>query len=152
VDYSGLRAALAETRRHLLAHHEPHRYHRCYALRIRGRTVRLCARCSGVYPGIAAGLALFLAGVFGSLHLLVVALSPLPALADWLVTHVRETEGYNPVRTATGFLLGTGYGVGVGSLALDGELVVLGVGIGYALLAGAAIALEGDVYAGLGVR
>jgi uncharacterized membrane protein len=152
VDYPGLRAALAEMRRYLLAHHEPHRYHRCYAFRVRGRTVRLCARCSGVYPGIAAGLALFLTGLFASVHLLVAALFPLPALVDWLVTHVRETEGWNPLRTATGFLLGTGYGLGVGLLVLDGEWVVLGIGIGYALLAGVAIALEGDIYAGVVVR
>jgi uncharacterized membrane protein len=152
VDRSGLRAALAETRHYLLAHHEPHRYHRCYAVRVRGQTVRLRARCSGVYPGVAAGLALFLTGLFASVHLAVVALFPLPALVDWLVTHVRSTDGWNPVRTTTGFLLGTGYGLGPGLLVLDGELLVLGVGIGYALLAGVALALEGDVYAGVGVR
>lgn len=136
---SELKAGLAETRRYLLSHHEPSGYHRCHTLRFRGRTVRLCARCSGVYPGIALGLVLFVTGLFAPVHLGLVAALPLPALLDWCLTHFRPAEGSNAVRTATGALLGTGYGLGLGYLLGERELLVLLVGVVYALLAGVAL-------------
>jgi len=135
-----MRTALAETRRYLLSHHEPSDYHRCHRLDIGGRPVHLCARCSGVYPGIAVGVGLFLTEVLASLQLVLVALLPLPALVDWSVTHFRPPEGSNAVRTATGGLLGVGYGLGLGHLLVAREPVVLGVGLGYGLLAAVALA------------
>ena len=56
VDAEEFREGVAETRRYLLSHHEPEEFDRCYAPSVRGRRVHLCARCCGVYPGIAAGL------------------------------------------------------------------------------------------------
>lgn len=135
-----MRTALAETRRYLLSHHEPSEYHRCHRLEIRGQPVHLCARCSGVYPGIALGIALFLTDILTSLQLVLVALLPLPALLDWCLTHFRPPDGSNVIRTATGVLLGVGYGLGLGHLLVAREPVVLGVGIGYGLLAAVALA------------
>lgn len=137
VDRAGVRAALAETRRYLLSHHDPADYDRCYAPVVFGRRVRLCARCSGVYPGIAAGLAAVLAGPPAGATVAVVATLPLPALLDWARTAFTTHRGSNPVRTATGAMLGYAYGVGLILLLLRGRLVVLAIGAAYGLTAAA---------------
>lgn len=136
-----LRVALAESRQYLLSHHEPSEYHRCHTLQIRGRPVQFCARCSGIYPGIAVGLGLFATGLLASIQLVVVALFPLPALIDWSLTSFRPAKGSNAIRTVTGGLLGIGYGLGLGHLLVDREPLVLALGLGYALLAAVALAL-----------
>lgn len=135
VDRAELREGLAETRRYLLSHHRPSEYHRCYSPSIGGRRLHICARCLGVYPGIAAGVltALFL---LNDVPLALVALLPLPALCDWALTTFRPARGYNVVRTATGALLGCGYGLGVALVLLEHELAVLGIGTVYAVVAG----------------
>lgn len=131
---SELRTGLAETKRYLLSHHTPDQYHRCYTLRMRGRTVRLCARCLGIYPGIAVGFAVFVFGLFGSFQLLLVATLPMPALVDWTVTHLYYPDGRNRIRTVTGVALGVGYGLGVGHLLVGREPLVLAVGACYGAL------------------
>lgn len=131
LDRAGIRDALAETRRYLLAHHEPAESHRCHAPVLFGRRVRLCARCSGIYPGIAGGLAAVLVGPAWLSSLLVVAVGPLPALVDWTATTFTPRLGSNWVRTATGGLLGYAYGVGLARLGLGGDLWVLAVGVLY---------------------
>jgi len=136
VDREELRTGLRETRRYLLSHHEPAEHYRCYRVGVRGREVRLCARCSGVYPGIGLGLATFLLTAFDPLHLALVVGLPVPALVDWAATSFGDRRGANPVRTATGGLLGYGYGLGLGYLFGAGEVWLLGVGVGYALVAG----------------
>jgi len=146
VDWAEVRAGLAETRRYLLAHHEPGDEERTYAVAVLGRRERLCARCTGVYPGILAGLLVGLAAV-GRLggadalrplaSTLLVAVLPLPALVDWTATRIGGRSGTNPLRTATGLLLGYAYGLGLVQLLLAGELRVLAVGAGYGLLAAA---------------
>lgn len=137
VDWAELRAGLAETRRYLLSHHEPEDYDRTYAVTILGHRERLCARCTGVYPGILLGAlaGLLDVGPFASTALLLVV--PLPALVDWTVTRFTPRSGRNGVRTATGLLLGYGYGLGLVALLLRGELRVLAIGAGYGLLAAA---------------
>lgn len=136
VDREELREGLRETRRYLLSHHEPSEWYRCYHLRVRERSVRLCARCTGVYPGIVLGLATFLLAPAHPLHLALVVALPLPALVDWTLTSFGTRRGANPVRTVTGGLLGYGYGLGLGYLFGAGEVWLLGVGLGYALVAG----------------
>lgn len=135
VDWSEVRAALAATRPYLLSHHEPDEYHRCYAPTVGGRRVRLCARCLGVYPGIAVGLLAALAPSPLPTGLLAVASLPLPALVDWAATAFTARRGWNPVRTATGAALGYAYGVGLVALFLRGDLRVLAVGAAYGLAA-----------------
>jgi uncharacterized membrane protein len=105
------------------------------------RPVRLCARCSGVYPGIAVG-ALGAATGLLPVSVLLVAVLPVFALVDWLATTAGPWDGSNAVRTATGLLLGGGYGVGlVGLLAPATRWPILLVGVGYATAAGVAVAL-----------
>ena len=131
VDRAELSAALAATRRYLLSHHEPGASHRCHAPVVFGRRVRLCARCSGIYPGIVVGLAAFLLGPARLSGLAVVAALPLPALVDWTATAFTPRRGSNWVRTATGAALGYGYGAGLGRLFLAGDRRVLAVGVAY---------------------
>ncbi|GAB3689832.1 hypothetical protein GCM10028857_25670 [Salinarchaeum chitinilyticum] len=135
VDWSEFSDALAETRRYLLSHHEPHDHYRTYLVSAFGRRARLCARCTGVYPGIAAGL---LAGIFAGgwfASLLFVALLPAPALVEWTATRFTPRRGYNAVRTATGLLLGYAYGLGAVLFLGRGDRRVLLVGLGYGIVA-----------------
>lgn len=141
VDWAEFRAGLAETRRYLLSHHEPADHHRCYAPIVLGRSVHLCARCSGVYPGIAVGLLAALAGPPAGSSPALVAVLPLPALVDWAATAFTRRGGANPVRTATGAALGYAYSVGLVLLFLGGDIRVLAVGAAYALAAVGLIAL-----------
>lgn len=142
IDFAELRDGLAETRRFVLSHHRPSEYDRCYSPRVAGRRVRVCARCLGVYPGIATGIltALFLLDDTPVALVALVALLPLPALCDWALTTFRPARGYNVVRTITGALLGCGYGLGLVLLLIDGRLCVLATGVGYAVLAGVLLA------------
>ena len=134
VDAGEFREGVAETRRYLLSHHEPEEFDRCYAPAVRGRRVRLCARCSGVYPGIVAGLLAVAVGPPALTGIGLVALLPLAALVEWSVTAFTAREGTNPGRTATGALLGYGYGLGAG-LLVGGDLRVLAIGAVYGLAA-----------------
>ncbi|QGN07672.1 DUF2085 domain-containing protein [Halorhabdus sp. CBA1104] len=137
-----LRRGLARARPYLLAHHRPERRYRCYRVSLFGSRIALCARCSGLYPGVAVGLiAFFLAGP-PFVGLVLIALLPAPALCDWVVTSVRDRRGSNVIRTATGALLGYAYGLGLATLFLDGDLRVLGIGVGYAAIAAVLLGVE----------
>jgi len=136
-----LRRGLARTRWYLLAHHRPADYDRCHTLRVGGRTVRLCARRSGVYPGIAVGLALVATGTANGPWPWLVALGPAPALLDWGVTTLGSRRGHNAVRTATGTLLGAGYALGAAWFLADAGARpwLLGAAVGYGTLATAGL-------------
>jgi hypothetical protein len=92
----------------LLAHHRPEEHDRCYKI----GAVRLCARCAGLYPALAAMLALQLSGVLGPPRAdwAVVFLLPLPALVSWGRRRLFGAPGSNPVSTLTGALLGIALG------------------------------------------
>lgn len=134
VDRTELAAGLHRTRRYLLAHHEPEEYHKCWQITIRHKQVHLCSRCTGIYPGIAAALLTWWFLPHLVPEVVGVAVLPLPALLDWTVTTYTEWDGWNVARTATGVALGAGYGFGLGYLAA-GDLTVLTIGVGYAVLA-----------------
>lgn len=136
---SEIQSALGESRRYLLSHHEPSDYDRCHTVQIRRRSVHLCARCSGIYPGIAVGIGLFVTDLFAAIQLGLVALLPLPALVDWSVTQFLQSDGSNTVRTLTGGLLGIGYGLGLGTLLVERDATVVLIGLVYGLAAGVAL-------------
>ena len=146
IDREEFRTGLARTWPYLLSHHTPSEQYRCYAPELLGRRVHLCARCAGIYPGIVIALviALFVPMLAHSstVALLIILAFPLPALVDWTVTTFTERRGYNAVRTATGLLLGYGYGIGLYRLVVVGDMWVVAVGAGYALAAGSLVALS----------
>lgn len=135
VDWQELRRGLARARPFLLSHHLPAEYDRCYAPVVRGRTIRVCARCAGIYPGILVGIWAAFAAPDPLGHVLLVAVLPLPALLDWSLDALTPWKGSNPGRTGTGFLLGVGYGLGLVHLFVRGTLAVVAVGVGYGTLA-----------------
>lgn len=140
-----LRAGIAAARPFLLSHHEPHEYHRCHRVSFLGRTVHLCARCSGIYPGIVLGLVAAWADVGPWAWPAVVLTLPAFALVDWAATTFRSATGTNRARTATGTLLGLAYGLGAWVLLVDGELWVLSVGLAYGAIAALLLALAHGV-------
>lgn len=144
VDWGEFKKGLSATGTYLLSHHEPSEWYRCYAISVGGRTIRLCARCSGIYPGIAIGLFASLGGTVGAVPIGLIAVLPAPALIDWAVTTFSDRGGYNLVRTVTGALLGVGYGLGLATLLSGRILPVVAIGLLYGLLAGIGLTLAGD--------
>jgi uncharacterized membrane protein len=128
-----LRKGISETVPFLLSHHIPSRRNRCHRIVLFGRQIHLCARCSGIYPGILAGLLFPLHPI----SLWLIAVLPAPALVDWAITSFRSYHDSNAVRTATGLLLGYGYGLGVTRLLAARDLSVVALGVVYGLVAAA---------------
>lgn len=139
IDRAELRRGLRETRKFVLSHHPPSEYYRCYSTEVAGRQLHVCARCLGIYPGIAAGVLAYRLAPPGFDLVPLVALLPLPAFLDWAATTFRDARGYNGTRTATGALLGFGYGLGVSLLLFEFETTVLLIGALYAVLAGVSL-------------
>lgn len=135
IDTAELRKGLSKTRRFVLAHHLPSEFYRCYSPSVFGHRVHICARCLGIYPGIAMGFLSYGIMFRGTDALLAVALLPVPSFVDWAVTTFRDRRGYNIVRTVTGALLGSGYGLGLALLLFESSLTVLGIGLVYGILA-----------------
>ncbi|MXV61641.1 DUF2085 domain-containing protein [Natronorubrum sp. JWXQ-INN-674] len=140
IDRTELRKGLARTCPYLLSHHLPSERDRCYSPTVFGRRIHLCARCTGIYPGILVALvaSMFASGLAHSstAALFVVLAFPLPALVDWTITTFTERSGSNGVRTMTGVLLGYGYGVGLSQLFLAADFRIAAVGIVYGVTAG----------------
>jgi uncharacterized membrane protein len=126
-----LRRGLAATAPYLLSHHETAERHHCHRVRIFDRQLFLCARCSGLYPGLFAAI---LAPI-SVWPLAVIGFLPLPALVDWTVTRFTGSRSNNYIRTLTGFLLGYGYGLGLVRLVTAGDYRVLAVGVLYGVTA-----------------
>ncbi|SDQ41453.1 DUF2085 domain-containing protein [Natronobacterium texcoconense] len=135
VDRSEIRDGLAATWPFLLSHHLPSEWYRCYSPHVFGRQVHICARCLGVYPGIAVGLATYFVAFPSTASVVLTAVLPLPALVDWTLTTFTDRRGYNVVRTVTGGLLGFAYGIGLLAVLLEFDLRIIVVGIAYAIIA-----------------
>jgi uncharacterized membrane protein len=138
---SEVRIGVTRTSRYVLSHHEPHEWDRCHAIRLprTDRHLRVCARCSGIYPGIASGVALVGSGTLPVLPWLVAVL-PAFALVEWARTQFTPRRGSNAARTTTGFMLGFSYGIGLlGVLRGESRIGILLVGVGYAVLASGAL-------------
>jgi uncharacterized membrane protein len=94
----------------LLSHHPPSMYGHCLRLTFRGRSLYFCARCTGMYGGLAIGIV--------ALLLLPITLEPswlwfLVALAigfstviDWMSQRLTPRKTTNFVRATTGFMSG----------------------------------------------
>lgn len=141
-DKTEFQIGLEKTRQYLFSHHEPSEWYRCYALVLFGQRIRICARCLGIYPGIIIGLATYFTGITPYVQNVLLIILPLPALIDWILTTFTGYRGYNVVRTATGALLGYGYGLGIGLLFGAGEIWILALGAVYVVAAGSLILIN----------
>jgi uncharacterized membrane protein len=115
----------------LLAHHTPAKIHRTIHINFLGKNFYLCARCTGRYAALVGIFAAYLLGfTLGIwLYLPFIALLPLPGIADWLSQSCKLRESQNPVRLATGALLGVAEGLLL-LLLLNGYFVSFLVGAG----------------------
>ncbi len=98
-----------------LAHHRRNQAHRCVhvPLPLGQRRLALCARCLGLYPTLAAALALQAAlgiGGLGAADLYLVLGLSAPGLLDWGAGVVEPASGSNARRVITGILLGGALG------------------------------------------
>jgi len=92
----------------LLAHHPPARIRRTIHFTIVGKNFYLCARCTGRYSALIGVFAVYLIGYSFPLwlYLPLIAVLPLPGIADWLSQSCKIRESTNPIRVGTGVLLG----------------------------------------------
>jgi uncharacterized membrane protein len=109
----------------LVSHHAPARYARTFGIRLRRRTLHVCARCSGQLAGLAALVVLLLLGNHLPLPLVdpraqvLIALAPLPAAVDWATQTAGGRESNNAIRLISGALLGFAFTDAVALLVLE---------------------------------
>jgi uncharacterized membrane protein len=92
-----------------LSHHTPEQYDHCWWLpMVGGRSVPVCARCTGVYPVALVLLTLQLLGRFSlaATDSWLVVVLPLPAVVEFLGEQFGFWRGSNLVRIGTGLPLG----------------------------------------------
>lgn len=119
-----IRKAFRNSKEYLLSHHTEKQKHRCYTI----RRTNICARCTGIYPGIAAGL-------FLNLSQPIAALAALPAAVTVEKFGESRDKTYsNPFKTFTGLLLGAAYGIGLKELFTGAAAPAAGIGATYALI------------------
>ena len=96
-----------------LCHRNPER-----SLRVRGKTLPLCARCTGYYSGLFLGLIVsaFIGNVgkISSTQIVVIMIvATIPMAFDGLSQHFRVRMSNNYLRVSTGFIGGRGSGIGI---------------------------------------
>jgi len=97
----------------LLSHHTPDKLRRTIQISIRGKTVYLCARCTGKYSAL---LGVFIAWFLGYgfptwAYFPLFMFLPLPSVVDWFTQSCKLRESTNTIRRFTGFLLGIAEGL-----------------------------------------
>lgn len=90
----------------LLSHHMRENLNRTWKLNFRGKQYFICSRCSGVVIGLVTALLLRQTVVFFSQNSMLLLALPAFAMTDWVLQTLRRHESKNPVRMASGFLLG----------------------------------------------
>jgi|GEM_PF-202093 len=73
----------------------------------RGRQFPICARCTGIFAGYFAGIALLI--FWQRLPLWAVFLCMLPMIADGLLQNIWRVMSNNPRRFVTGVIFGTAF-------------------------------------------
>jgi len=94
--------------KYLLSHHLPKDYDRCFLIKIRGESYRICARCSGWYLSFLIFWLLLLFDVDFLLNYKIIVLYffPVPAILDWSLHKLTRFKGTNILRFITGILIG----------------------------------------------
>jgi uncharacterized membrane protein len=109
------RDEIKETIHMLISHHPPSLYGHCLRLTILGKSVYFCARCTGIYGGMALGiafLAIFNVAMEPSwLWFLIALLLGLSTVVDWMTQRLSPRKTRNSVRFSTGILSGLGLAI-----------------------------------------
>jgi uncharacterized membrane protein len=125
----------------LAAHHPQTKLDHTIRLRLRGKNLYLCSRCTGLALGM---LAVFVANAVGWmfapwLTLPLIGLLPLAAVADWFTQSAKLRKSNTGLRVTSGFLLGI-------SEALALLLLFTGVFLGFLAAVGMAAIYATAVY------
>ncbi|RDE14118.1 MAG: hypothetical protein C4K48_07310 [Candidatus Thorarchaeota archaeon] len=101
--------------RMILSHHPPSLYGHCLRISVRGHSLYLCGRCTGIYGGLALGLLM--------LFLFDIALAPswlwflisvaigFSTVVDWMSQRLTPRKTTNTIRAVTGFCSGIGLAI-----------------------------------------
>jgi uncharacterized membrane protein len=125
-------ARLFKNNRLLLSHHGYYEFDRCFLIKTGGEEFYVCARCTGLYVGIIAGIAILLG------HSIILVNAPsivmifgLPSIAflDWGLYMLGVRRGSNFTRAISGFCLGIACWYYLVALIINKErwFVILGV-------------------------
>jgi len=97
----------------LLSHHRPEKLNRTIHIRLEGKSIHICARCTGTYSAILMLLILWFLGFDFSvwLYLPLFSILPIPSTLDWITQSCKIRESRNAIRISTGFLLGVSQGL-----------------------------------------
>jgi uncharacterized membrane protein len=104
---SGDKDKYSSLRFFLFSHHTKENLHRTLHLKIHGKDMYLCARCFGIFVGLTISI-LFRQPLTTIVlqNPLIILILPAPAMTDWVTQTIRLRESSNPIRIATGSLLG----------------------------------------------
>jgi len=99
----------------LLSHHPPSMYGHCLRLTIRGHSVYLCGRCTGIYGGLGVGLlALLMSQVVlepSWLWFLIAVALGLTTTIDWMSQRLTPRKTTVRLRFVTGLMTGLGLAI-----------------------------------------
>lgn len=111
----GRRRVIAESVYVMLSHHPPALHGHCLRLTLRGHSLYLCGRCTGIYGGLIVGLAIIL---FGGLSLepawlwySVAVTIGLATVIDWMTQRLTPRKTTVRLRFLTGFASGIGLAI-----------------------------------------
>ena len=121
---------LKETLHTLISHHPPSQFGHCLRLSFRGRSIYFCARCTGLYGGLALGvvgiLLLNLVLEPSWLWFMVALALGFTTVVDWMTQRIARRKTTNHIR----FVTGIGSGVGLAMVFLLSNLVFMLITLG----------------------
>lgn len=99
----------------LLSHHPPSLYGHCLRISIRGHSLYLCGRCTGIYGGLGSGIVfIFLFRITLTpawFWFLLSVLLGFTTVVDWMSQRLTPRKTTNHIRAITGFLSGLGLAI-----------------------------------------
>ncbi len=128
----------------LISHHSEDKYDRTLTLRIRGKEIHFCARCTGITVSLLISMFVIIIlrisiGLFFDPFIsLIFAVSFLiPTMIDWITQKLEFRESTNRIRISLGILLGVGISLLQFALLLPTithAVIVIVVGILFAVI------------------
>jgi uncharacterized membrane protein len=101
---------------YLISHHSEEYYNRTIRIRIRGKNLHICARCTGITSSflISAIVVFFLRIFLGFfinpyIALIISVILLIPTMVDWATQKLEFRESTNKIRIGLGILLGIGF-------------------------------------------